>query len=85
MSNIETFDRTDEGFINNIDPQAARRQLSMSLGMVVVLAAATVAAAFTLQIEPIPVKNAPVTMVVQAPQLVHVRQAATEMKRQPGG
>jgi hypothetical protein len=85
MSNIETFDHADGGFIQKIDPQAARRQFNMSLGMVVVLSAATLAAAFTLRIEPVPVTGASVQMVVQAPQLVHVQQAAQDVKRQPGG
>lgn len=85
MSNTQTFDHTDDGFIQKIDSQAARHQFNMSLGMVVVLAAATLAAAFTLRIEPVPVQNVPTQMVVQAPQLVHVQQAAQDVKRQPGG
>lgn len=85
MSDIETFDHTDEGFLHKMDPEAARRQFTMSLGMVVVLAVATLAATFTLQIKPVQVQSAPAALVVQAPQLVHVQQAAQDMKRQPGG
>jgi hypothetical protein len=86
MSMTDRFDQTtDDGFIRNIDPQAARHQFNMSIGLVAVLALATLSAALTLRIEPVDASTAPSRMVVQAPQVMHVQQAARDLKRQPGG
>jgi len=86
MSIVDHFDRTpDAGFTHGLDPKAARRQFNMSLGLVTVLAVATVSAAFTLGLEPRHSAPAGATrLVVEAPQIVHVRQASRLNGLRPG-
>jgi hypothetical protein len=64
---------TANGLVRAIDPQAARRQLRLSLGLLSVLALASAGAAFGLG--PGPVDLTPTGVTVQAPQMVHVQQA----------
>ena len=86
MSMIERLDSNqDDGFTTRIDPQAARRQFNMSLGMVVALAIATVSAAYTLRIDTSAPAPATSRLVVQAPQVLHVQQARQDTRSQPGG
>ena len=61
------------GLVRAIDPQTARRQLHMSLGLLAVLAVASAGAAFGLR--PGPVAEAKTHFTVQAPQMVHVQHA----------
>ena len=78
MSIADHFTTTeDAGLIHRVDPQAARRQLTMSLGLVAVLAVGVGMAALTTRgVEAQTAQvQAPVRMVVQAPTLMHVQQA----------
>ncbi len=61
------------GLVGAIDPQTARRQLHMSLGVLGVLALASAGAVFGLR--PGPVDLTPGRLTVQAPQMVHVQHA----------
>lgn len=61
------------GLIRVIGPQAARRQLRLSLGLLGVLAVASVGFAFSLR--PGPVDQSPARLTVQAPQMVHAQHA----------
>ena len=77
MSLASHFECNDDvGFIRGVDPKAARRQLNMSLGLVVVLALTTVGAGMTLKSDT-NIADAATTpkLVVQAPTIVHVKQA----------
>jgi hypothetical protein len=79
------FDRAaDDGFIQKIDPEAARWQFNLSLSLVAVLAIGTLTAAMTLRIEPVSMSAAPARLVVQAPQIMHVQQAAQDFQRPSG-
>ena len=62
-----------DGLIRVIDPQAARRQLHLSLGVLGLLALASAGAACGLR--PGPVDLTPARLAVQAPQMVHVQHA----------
>ena len=62
-----------DGLVRVIDPQAARRQLHLSLGVLGILAVALAGAAFGLR--PGPVAQAQANFTVQAPQMVHVQHA----------
>lgn len=64
---------TTSGLIRVIGPQAARRQLRLSLGLLGVLAVASVGFAFSLR--PGPVDQSPARLTVQAPQMVHAQHA----------
>ena len=64
---------TANGLVRAIGPQAARRQLRLSLGLLGVLALASAGAAFGLR--PGPVDLTPTGVTVQAPQMVHVQHA----------
>ena len=64
---------TANGLVRAIGPQAARRQLRLSLGLLGVLALASAGAAFGLR--PGPVDLTPARLTVQAPQMVHVQHA----------
>ena len=64
---------TANGLVRAIGPQAARRQLHMSLGVLGLLALASAGAAFGLR--PGPVDQSPARLTVQAPQMVHVQHA----------
>ena len=89
MAIIDHFERVEEpGFTRTVDPQAARRQFNMSLGLVVVLAIAAAAIALSLRSEPqflAAQVRAPVKLVVQMPQRVQVQQAAEHARPLPGG
>ena len=61
------------GLVRAIDPQTARRQLHMSLGLLGVLAVASAGAAFGLR--PGPAAHSPVSLTVQAPQMIHIQHA----------
>ena len=65
---------SDAGFIRAIDPVAARRQFRVSLGLMAILGAATLASAMTLAI-PAPQQGVVARATVQAPQIIHVRHA----------
>ena len=65
------------GLVRAIDPQAARRQLHLSLGVLGLLAVASAGAAFGLR--PGPVDLTPARLTVQAPQMVHVQHAGNMM------
>ena len=64
---------TANGLIRSIDPQAARRQLHLSLGVLGILAMASAGVAFGLR--PGPVDLTATRLTVQAPQMVHVQHA----------
>jgi len=64
---------TAGGLIRVIGPQAARRQLRLSLGLLGVLGVASVGFAFGLRHGPVDLTPAGVT--VQAPQMVHAQHA----------
>ena len=64
---------TTSGLIRVIGPQAARRQLRLSLGLLGVLAVAS--AGFALGLRPGPVVHSPAGLTVQAPQMVHAQHA----------
>ena len=61
------------GLIRSIDPQTARRQLHLSLGVLGILAMASAGVAFGLR--PSPVDLTATRLTVQAPQMVHVQHA----------
>ncbi|HWG06744.1 MAG TPA: hypothetical protein VG271_17185 [Beijerinckiaceae bacterium] len=78
----------DPGFRRSVDPEAARRQLRMSFGLVVLLAIAAGGLALSLRFEPPMMEaglNAPVKLVVQSPQRVEIHEAASNAKELPGG
>jgi hypothetical protein len=89
MAIVDHFEPVEEpGFTRAIDPEAARRQFNMSLGLVVVLAIAAAAVALSLRSEPQVLAahlRAPVKLVVQMPQHVRVLQAAEHASQLPGG
>jgi len=64
---------TANGLVRTIGPQAARRQLRLSLGLLGVLAMASAGVAFGLRPGPVDLTHARLT--VQAPQMVHVQHA----------
>ena len=72
MANVPT-QASREGLVRAIDPQTARRQLHMSLGVLGVLALAATGAAFGLR--PGATPHGPASLTVQAPQMVHVQHA----------
>jgi len=80
MGIIEHFEAVDDpGFRRSVDPDAARQQFNMSLGLIVVLAVAAAALAFSFGFEPRILEaqvKAPVKLVVQAPQHAELQQAA---------
>ena len=65
------------GLVRAIDPQTARRQLHLSLGVLGILAMASAGAAFGLR--PGPVDLTPARLTVQAPQMVHLQHARNVM------
>lgn len=78
----------DPGFRRSVDPKAARQQLKMSFGLVVLLAIAAGGLAFSLRFQPPMMEaglTAPVKLVVQAPQRVEIHEAASKIKELPGG
>ena len=78
----------DPGFRRSVGPEAARQQLKMSFGLVVLLAVAAAGLAFSLRLEPpmlVAGLQAPMKLVVQAPQRVELREAASKTKELPGG
>ena len=72
MANVPT-QASRSGLVRTIDPQTARRQLHMSLGVLGVLALATAGAAVGLR--PGPMAPMQASLTVQAPQMVHVQHA----------
>lgn len=89
MAIVDHFAYVEEpGFTRTIDPEAARRQFNMSLGLVVVLAVAAAAIALSFRFEPQILTahvRAPIKLVVQMPQFVQVQQAAEPADQLPGG
>ncbi len=65
------------GLVRAIDPQTARRQLHMSLG---VLGALVVATGAGLSLRPAPTTPTQVRLTVQAPQMVHVQHARNMLR-----
>ena len=65
----------DAGFIRAIDPVAARRQFRVSVGLMAILAVATLASALTLYI-PSASPQVAGRATVQSPQIIHVQQAS---------
>jgi hypothetical protein len=88
MAIVDHFEPVEEpGFTRTVDPEAARRQLNMSLGLVIVLAIAATAIALSYRFEPQILEaqvRAPVKLVVQVPQRVQVQQAAERATQLPG-
>ena len=76
---------TDAGFTRRIDPQAARRQFNMSLGLVALIAAASMASALTVRQPVETASREPARLTVQAPQIVHTKQAVRAIEGQIGG
>jgi hypothetical protein len=68
---------TPGGLVRVIGPQAARRQLHLSLGLLGILAVASAGAALGLRPGPVDLTHARHT--VQAPQMVHVQHAGNVM------
>ena len=60
------------GLVRAIDPQTARRQLHMSLG---VLGALVIATGAGSSLRPAPAAQTQVRLTVQAPKMVHVQHA----------
>jgi hypothetical protein len=89
MAIVDHFEPVVEpGFTRSVDPQAARRQFNMSLGLVVVVALAAAAVALSFRFEPQVLEaqvRAPVKLVVQTPQRVQAQQAAEHARQLPGG
>ena len=78
----------DPGFRRTVDPDAARQQLHMSFGLVILLAAAIAGLALSFHFEPqtlVAGMNAPVKLVVQVPQRIEVQQASRKSAELPGG
>lgn len=76
MANFHT-QTSRGGLVRAIDPQTARRQLHMSLGLLGVLAVASAGAALGLR--PGPLDQSPARLTVQAPQMIHVHHARNVM------
>jgi hypothetical protein len=80
MGIIDHFEAVDDpGFRSSVDPNAARQQFNMSLGLVVVLAIAAATLALSFRFEPHILEaqvKAPIRLVVQAPQHAELQQAA---------
>ncbi len=75
----------DAGFMRSVDPQAARRQFNMSLGLIAALGLAILTSALTLRIHPAPAARHVARATIQAPQMMPVRQAVFGLLQQPGG
>lgn len=84
MTKSNDFD-VNSGFSRVMDPRDARRQLHMSAGLVAVLALAAAAVLATPKAQHVAANPKPITLTVQAPQLIHVQQAAQSGKILPGG
>lgn len=68
----------DEGFYQTIEPDAARRQFNMSLGLVTLLALVALVVGISAGFAPLSrtaPNNLQAKLVVQQPQRVHVMQA----------
>jgi hypothetical protein len=65
--------RSASDLVRVVGPQAARRQLRLSLGVLGILALASAGAVFGLRPGPVDLPTARLT--VQAPQMVHVQHA----------
>ena len=63
---------SSNGLIHAMDPQSARRQLHMSLGL---LGALALAAGAGLSLQPAPLHLRQARLTVQTPQMVHVKHA----------
>lgn len=89
MAILDHFERVEEpGFTRSVDPRSARRQLNISLGLIVVLAIAATAVTLSLRAEPqrfAALTRAPFKRVVQMPQPARVQQAARPARQLPGG
>lgn len=75
----------DAGFNAGVDPRAARRQLNMSAGLAAAMGAIALALTVVAPMKPVEVTREKLQMTVQAPQKVHVRQAAQDARILPGG
>jgi hypothetical protein len=80
----------DPGFYQTVKPETARRQFNMSVGLVVILATVAIVVGSTAgfgRVQQVAQDSAvqPVRLVVQAPQLVHIRHAEEGTTRTPGG
>lgn len=79
MAIVDHFEHVEEpGFMPSLNPQAARQQFNMSLGLVVVLAIGAAVIALSLRTEPQILAAhtlAQVKLVVQVPQRLDVQQA----------
>ncbi len=73
----------DAGFTRVMDPRDARRQLHASAVILGILGLAAVMVLATPRMPQVATSSAPVRLTVQAPQIVHVQQAAIAL--QPGG
>ncbi len=89
MAITDHFEAIEEpGFRRSIDPEAARLQFNMSLGLVVILGIVSVGLALSLGFKPQTLEaqaRAPIKLVVQLPQRAQVQQAVVSTKLLPGG
>jgi hypothetical protein len=80
----------DPGFYQTVKPETARRQFNMSVGLVAILATVAVLVGSTAgfgHVQQVARESAvqPVRLIVQAPQLVHIRHAEEATIRATGG
>jgi hypothetical protein len=78
-SPIELEPFSDEGFYRTVEPEVARRQFNMSLGLLTLLTMVAVALGATAGFSPIAhssFSDRQARLVVQSPQRVHVLQAS---------
>lgn len=74
----------DSGFIASISPAAARRQLNMSIAVVVAFVIATVLVLASGQIKPRTQTVAPVKLTIQLPGKMKVHHAANHVNTKRG-
>ncbi len=83
MNNADHIQDRDAGFARVIDPRAARRQLHVSAAVAAIFGLAAAVMLSTAQVPAAAPAYQQVRLTVQAPQMMHVQQAASRM--QPGG
>ena len=74
----------NSGFTRVMDPQDARRQLHVSAALAAVLAVAAAALLVMPRTQQVAANPKPITLTVQAPQLVHVQQAQIKARQGVG-
>ncbi len=73
------------GFVRSMSPEMARRQLQVSSVLVGLFAAATLLVVALVPSQPRYAEPASVKLVIQAPGVMKVQQAASKPRIQPGG